>query len=48
MLPSMFHRDRTQAQASLDQLMALQPDVVLPGHGPALRLKGSDVADRRA
>lgn len=38
MLPSMFHHDRTKAMASLDRLMALQPDVVLPGHGPALWL----------
>lgn len=41
MLPSMFHHDRTQAQESLDRLMSLQPDVVLPGHGPALRLRPS-------
>jgi glyoxylase-like metal-dependent hydrolase (beta-lactamase superfamily II) len=48
MLPSMFHHDRAQAEASLDQLASLQPDVVLPGHGPALQLKGTDVTHRRA
>ena len=34
-LPSMFHLDRAAADASLDRLMALRPDVLLPGHGPA-------------
>ncbi|MEA5454735.1 MBL fold metallo-hydrolase [Sinomonas sp. JGH33] len=38
LLPPMFHRDRAVAGASLERLLALKPDVLLPGHGPALRV----------
>ncbi|WP_217209769.1 MBL fold metallo-hydrolase [Streptomyces sp. AC550_RSS872] len=37
LLPDMFHRERTQAVASLDVLEGLKGDVLLPGHGPLHR-----------
>ncbi|MFJ8186608.1 MBL fold metallo-hydrolase [Streptomyces sp. NPDC096105] len=33
-LPDMFHHERSRAVASLDVLMALDADLLLPGHGP--------------
>ncbi|MDQ4504085.1 MBL fold metallo-hydrolase [Sinomonas sp. ASV322] len=38
LLPPMFHHDRAGAEASLARLLSLDPDVLLPGHGPALRM----------
>jgi glyoxylase-like metal-dependent hydrolase (beta-lactamase superfamily II) len=37
MLPDMFQHERARALASLDVLAALDGDLLLPGHGPALR-----------
>ena len=37
LLPDMFQHDRVRALASLDVLAALDGDLLLPGHGPALR-----------
>ncbi|MFE0255839.1 MBL fold metallo-hydrolase [Streptomyces sp. NPDC059010] len=37
LLPDMFHRERTQALASLDVLEGLKGDALLPGHGPLHR-----------
>ncbi|MDG9717942.1 MBL fold metallo-hydrolase [Streptomyces sp. DH24] len=37
LLPGMFHHERGRATASLDVLAALDADLLLPGHGPALR-----------
>lgn len=37
LLPDMFHRERTQAVASLDVLEKLEGDLLLPGHGPLHR-----------
>ena len=37
LLPDMFHRERTQALASLAVLEGLKGDVLLPGHGPLHR-----------
>jgi glyoxylase-like metal-dependent hydrolase (beta-lactamase superfamily II) len=37
LLPDMFQHDRVRAVASLDVLAALDGDLLLPGHGPALR-----------
>ncbi|MEU5364110.1 MBL fold metallo-hydrolase [Streptomyces sp. NPDC005925] len=37
LLPDMFHHQRDRAAASLGVLAALDADLLLPGHGPALR-----------
>lgn len=37
LLPDMFHRERAGAVASLDVLERLEGELLLPGHGPALR-----------
>ncbi|MEV6959962.1 MBL fold metallo-hydrolase [Streptomyces sp. NPDC051207] len=37
LLPGMFHHERDRAAASLDVLAGLDADLLLPGHGPALR-----------
>jgi glyoxylase-like metal-dependent hydrolase (beta-lactamase superfamily II) len=37
LLPGMFHHERGRAAASLDVLAGLDADLLLPGHGPALR-----------
>ncbi len=38
LMPGIFTHDEAQADASLDRLAALAADVVIPGHGDALRM----------
>lgn len=37
LLPDFFHTDPLEARRSLDRLVPLAADVVVPGHGPAFR-----------
>lgn len=37
LLPDVFHTDPAEARRSLDRLVPLAGDVVVPGHGPAFR-----------
>ncbi|HET9382645.1 MAG TPA: MBL fold metallo-hydrolase [Streptomyces sp.] len=46
LLPGMFHHDRDRAARSLDILAALDAELLLPGHGPALRGPVRDAALR--
>lgn len=46
LMPRIFNHDWEQAAASLDQLAALDADVLLPGHGPLLRMTPANAVEQ--
>jgi len=45
LLPRIFNYDREQAVASLDRLAALDAEMLLPGHGPTLKMTPAAAVD---
>jgi len=45
LLADVFHHDAQMVRASLDRLVGLEADVLLPGHGPAWRGSIADAVD---